>query len=519
MSGGGSSGRFCFCVDSLLLLLSDSTSNCYCSFMQIGNRFRYYPSPLQQKTLLQWIGCQRHIYNAKTKEDRYFRRFARSSLSHTGEYGPIDQTYAQYKSDLTPFLSDVPSALLRNGTVLWKQAYQRFFKKLAARPTIKQRHGKQSVWLTSELFLLEKNGKFKKNRQGDPIAQYDLRIGTKKFPVGSAPFTAHKVFKIPVSIHVSVHFGRWYVSFNYDDDTVLPSDVDTAAWLREFDEQALRAMTVGLDRGVELPLAGSDGQRFEFSTIQKARIKKQERHKKRWQRRQARRVKGSSSCKQARSEVAKYQRYAADVRRDMAHKTSHCLATDPRYKLYVFEALKVVNMSASVKAKQDANGKWIPNGRAAKAGLNKAILGSAWGQAKIYLTYKARRQGKLAIEVPAFYTSQECAACGHIHKDNRVSQSEFVCQACHHQDNADRNAAKVIAVRGVQLVIKDLVITKTPEKTGILKKKQVGMEDPEPAAAMPPTPEEIKISQPHSNVPLHWSLIRETPATTPQSAV
>ncbi|MBP7493397.1 MAG: transposase, partial [Rhodoferax sp.] len=36
------------------------------------------------------------------------------------------------------------------------------------------------------------------------------------------------------------------------------------------------------------------------------------------------------------------------------------------------------------------------------------------------------------IEVPAFYSSQECGSCGHIHKDNRVSQSEFVCQNCGH---------------------------------------------------------------------------------------
>jgi putative transposase len=34
--------------------------------------------------------------------------------------------------------------------------------------------------------------------------------------------------------------------------------------------------------------------------------------------------------------VARYQRYGADVRRDVAHKTSFNLATDPRYKLFVF---------------------------------------------------------------------------------------------------------------------------------------------------------------------------------------
>ena len=44
--------------------------------MQIGNRFRCYPTPAQAQTLLQWIGCQRYVYNAKVGEDQYFRRFS-----------------------------------------------------------------------------------------------------------------------------------------------------------------------------------------------------------------------------------------------------------------------------------------------------------------------------------------------------------------------------------------------------------------------------------------------------------
>ena len=59
--------------------------------MQIGNRFRCYPTLAQAQTLLQWIGCQRYVYNAKVGEDQYFRRFARKSLAHTGQFAPIDQ--------------------------------------------------------------------------------------------------------------------------------------------------------------------------------------------------------------------------------------------------------------------------------------------------------------------------------------------------------------------------------------------------------------------------------------------
>ncbi len=60
----------------------------------------------------------------------------------------------------------------------------------------------------------------------------------------------------------------------------------------------------------------------------------------------------------AKRKVARYQRYGADVRRDVAHKTSHTLAVDPRYKLFVFEALKVKNMTKKAKPKQDIQGRW-----------------------------------------------------------------------------------------------------------------------------------------------------------------
>lgn len=91
--------------------------------MQIGNQFRCYPTPAQANSLLQWIGCQRHIYNAKVLEVRYFRSFARKSLNHVGVFAPIDQQYSQFKTELTPYLNEVPSQVLRNGASKWKEAY------------------------------------------------------------------------------------------------------------------------------------------------------------------------------------------------------------------------------------------------------------------------------------------------------------------------------------------------------------------------------------------------------------
>lgn len=477
--------------------------------MQIGNRFRCYPTPAQAQTLLAWIGCQRFIYNAKVGEDHYFRRFARKSLTHTGESAPIDQQYSQFKTEQTLWLSEVPSQLLRNGAVLWKQAYGRYFSKLAGRPAIHRKTGEQSVWITSELF------EFKPvvDKATGEITSYTLHIGTPRFPLGQIKLTAHKDFKPAASLHISINAGHWHVSFNYDDGQVEPSVQETAEYLMQFNENELRAVTVGLDRGVNLPLAGSDGQKFGFTVVQDKRLAAQEKHKKRWQKRQARRTKGSKNWVKAKRKVARYQRYGADVRRDVAHKTSFNLATDPRYKLFVFEALKVKNMTRRAKPKQDEQGRWIRNGAAAKAGLNKAILASTWGKTKEFLSYKARRSGKLVIEVPAFYSSQECGACGHTHSDNRPSQAVFVCQRCNHTTHADHNAAAVIAKRGVRLVLSGACVQKKKQKCGILKNK-VGEVISEPVAPVPSTLGKTEVSRGRSNAPALWSLTQETPAIT-----
>lgn len=74
------------------------------------------------------------------------------------------------------------------------------------------------------------------------------------------------------------------------------------------------------------------------------------------------------------------------------HQTSHTLATGSRYKLFVFEALKIRNMTKKAEPRQDAQGRFLRNGAAVKSGLDKAILASAWGQTQVFLQYKARRQ-------------------------------------------------------------------------------------------------------------------------------
>ena len=119
--------------------------------MRNGYKFRLYPNPEQEQILLQWIGCQRLIYNAKVQEDRYFRRFSQRMVGTAGEEIPVDQQYSQFITERTAFLRQVPSQILRNGATTFANAYTRFFKKLGGRPKLHKKSGRQAVWIAQEL--------------------------------------------------------------------------------------------------------------------------------------------------------------------------------------------------------------------------------------------------------------------------------------------------------------------------------------------------------------------------------
>lgn len=81
---------------------------------------------------------------------------------------------------------------------------------------------------------------------------------------------------------------------------------------------------------------------------------------------------------------------------------------------------------------------------------------------------KAKENGIEFIKVNPKYTSARCNKCGYINGikigeskegDNgwRPDQEHFHCLNCNHTDNADANAAKNIAVNGIEQIIKDQV--------------------------------------------------------------
>lgn len=134
-------------------------------------------------------------------------------------------------------------------------------------------------------------------------------------------------------------------------------------------------------------------------------------------------------------QIAGLRARAKRRRRDWQHQTTTGLARS--YATIVVEDLRAADMTRSARGTIDQPGRGVR----AKAGLNRAILDQGWGGLVELLTYKTAECGGRLVKVPAAFTSQTCAACGHVAAGNRPSQAAFSCVACGHRANADVNAA------------------------------------------------------------------------------
>ena len=410
-----------------------------------GIQLKAHPTTHQKLILSQWMGCARLIWNAKCDEERYYSTFARKYYP-IKTYAPIDQKTSQFKNkELTPWLYECPSQIIRNAAVNWYQTFQKFMKGQCGKPKRKPKTDKGSIHLTRELFNFEKCA--------DGVTR--LFIGTKTNNIGYLLFKTHRHFKMPNSIHIVKRCGQYTISFCYDigeQKQVLPSNAEHFAYLKGATKEYLNDYAVGIDRGVAIPAKVGD-QSFDFTPGQKKNKTKAERYIKKLQRKLAKKKQKTSKRRaKTKHRIAKYHVKCSNIRKDFCHQTSHSLVSG-QSKVFIFEDLKTSNMTKAAKPKQDANGKYISNHAKQKSGLNRAILDKGWHQLEMFTRYKAQFAGKAVFKVPAQYTSQECAPCGYTHPDNRKSQSLFQCGYCGHVDHADKNASLVIKKHAINMIL------------------------------------------------------------------
>ncbi|GAB2720268.1 RNA-guided endonuclease InsQ/TnpB family protein [Kitasatospora kifunensis] len=130
-------------------------------------------------------------------------------------------------------------------------------------------------------------------------------------------------------------------------------------------------------------------------------------------------------------------------RLDHAHKTALDLVR--AHDFIAHEDLKIRNMTRTPAPNPDPDqpGAFLPNGAAAKAGLNKSINDAGWGVFLTILHAKAESAGREVVAVDPRNTSRTCPRpeCGHVARENRPTQEKFHCRSCGHTAHADTVAA------------------------------------------------------------------------------
>lgn len=381
-----------------------------------GYTYRLSPTSAQANELRRFTGVCRLVYNLALEQRRNHWR-AKKRATGTG------CTFFSQCLELTDlrrefdFIRNAPQDAEKYALKDLDRAFDAFFAGRASYPDWRRQGVHETFRVRGRgvrLERLNKNWSRIKLPKIGWIKYRDSHGGPDQMLGGDAKITEITVRMTPLGWSVSVGVKR---EIEVSDHAVKKA--------------------VGIDRGVAVPMALSDGQMIYLPK----RLKALQKQKKRAQRVFARRKKGSNRRAVAKARVAKLAAKIARVRKDWAHKETTRIANAFGY--VAIENLKTANMTRSAKGSADAPGKNVK----AKAGLNREILNVGWYQIEQMLEYKLAWRGGHLEKVPPEYTSQTCGACKIIDKQSRKSQARFVCRHCGHEENADTNAAKNILMR------------------------------------------------------------------------
>ena len=403
------------------------------SEIQKTYKYRLYPTEEQQQKLDQQFAAIRWIYNAALEQRvTYGRRKGTDAFYRESSFNYVRQdkelSWQDLKQDAD--LAWISDCLLKDTATYALQdldkAYTNFFKTGAGYP---------KPWR-----FLDNNSYKAKIYVGKHL---NLVFGkdTVKLPkVGRVKYTKHKKFGSLVTTATVIREGSEYYIC-----------VTSKIPLKEANHQGA---CVGIDLGVTVPMATSDG----LALPKNAALDALEKRYRKFQKRFARKTnKQSNRRKRIKAELAGIKRHQTRVRKSNIHKATTELAKT--YSYIAIEDLKVKNMTASAKGSAEEHGKNVK----AKAGLNREILNVSPYMMREKLAYKTVWYGSHLETVDPKYTSQTCSSCGHVSRENRTTQARFECQECGYKDNADVNAAKnILSKSGISETAQGL--RKTPSE-------------------------------------------------------
>ncbi len=361
-------------------------------------RYRFYPTPEQEKLLRRTLGCVRLVYNKALhlRTEGWYERQQRIDYKQTS--GMLTQWK---KQENLQFLNEVSSVPLQQSLRNLQKAFANFWAGRTRYPNFKQKRSGGSAEFTRAAFRW-KDGQLWLAKCSEPLP---IRW-SRTLPKNCEPST------VTVRLDAS---GRWFVSLLIDDHTVkaLP--------------QADKA--VGIDAGITSLIATSDGEKI----VNPKHFKHLRYKLKQAQKALSGKVKGSNNREKARHQVARIHAAIADARTDFLHKLTTRLVRENQ--TIAVEDLAVKNMMKNHK-------------------LAQAIADASWAELVRQLEYKCQWYGRTLVKIDRWFpSSKRCGNCGHVVDKLPLDVREWNCPECGTVHDRDINAANNILAAGLAVIV------------------------------------------------------------------
>ncbi len=373
-------------------------------------KFELRPDGQQQRDMRRFAGSCRFVFNKALALQK-----ANHEAGHKfiGYVAMAKRLTAWRNSTETAWLAQAPVHPLQHALKDLERAYKNFFAGRADFPRFKKKG-------MGDSFRYPDARQFKIDEANSRI--YLPKLGWVRYR------NSRNMLGTARNITVSSTGGKWLVSIQTEREIEQPLPTLTTA--------------IGIDVGIARFATMSDGNFIAPLNS----FKKHQQRLAKYQRRMSRKVKFSSNWKKAKARVQKVHSNIANARKDYLHKTSTTISQN--HALVCIEDLQVRNMSKSSKGNSEQHGKMVKQ----KSGLNRSILDQGWGEFRRQLEYKVSWNGGMLLAVPPHNTSRTCPCCGHIAKENRITQAVFLCVDCGYENNADVVGAINVLERGYRLL-------------------------------------------------------------------
>jgi putative transposase len=389
------------------------------SGMRRAYKFRLRPTARQHLALAACVEVHREVYNAALQERREAWAHSQTRIRY-GDQSAQLREIRRLRPDVALWSFSSQQATLRR----LNRTFAAFFRRArgGGKPGYPRFKGK-GRFATVEW-----------PKDGDGARWHSNTHRVYLRGIGQVKVTAHRqVLGQVKTIQVRRQGRRWMLILSCDE---VPANPLPATGRR-----------AGVDMGISAFATTSDGghvgnPRWTRNAAKKLAAAQQ---------RLSRAKRGSNNRVRRCETLAARHRKIANAHRDFHHKTARQLVA--LYDLIVVEDLAIANMLRRPRPVPDPQhpDRFLPNGAAAKSGLNRSISDAGWGHFVSILRAKAEDAGRTWIEVDPRHTSNRCEACGHAARENRLTQAEFVCRACGHTAQADEHAARNVLRAGLAL--------------------------------------------------------------------